>query len=190
MKSKLEIKYGLIIGIGVSLWVLLEFVLGFHGNNIQVGQYSGYFAAIIPIIALWIAVGEKRDQELGGNIRIMQGVKMSALISLLAGIILAVFMVGYITVINPGFIQTATEFQVSKLQEQGYTQAEIEEVVLVSIGFMTAPVQAAAAFFGTLIQGTFIGFIITLIRRRKNYATKVQGGSGPQPPANPPTSRV
>lgn len=186
MKINLEIKYGLIIGLGVAAWIMLEFALGFHGRNIQIGQYSGYVAGIIPIVALWFAVGEKREKFYGGSMTIMQGLKMSFLISLLAGVIMAVFMFIYIQYINPAFIEYGLELQIEALRQQGLTEDEIQAAATFTLGLLTAPVQAAGAFLGGLLQGTFIGFIITLIRRKKKYATKVSGTPNSQPPSNTP----
>lgn len=165
-KGNVELKYGLIIGVGVSFWILLEYALGFHTTKLEIGRYSGYFSAIIPIIAYWFAIREKKNNVYGGSIKISQGLKTSFFVALLAGTILGIFMFSYLSWINPDFIDTSVTNEIEILREQGLSQTELTEAATAMLALLSPPVQGVATFLGSIFQGIVIGFIITLIQRR------------------------
>ena len=162
---KLEYKYGLSIGVGVSCWVMAEFFLGFHTTRLSIGEYSGYIAILIPIIVLWRALSEKRQAS--GSLSYGAAFKSGLIISFIAALFISVFFALYIFAINPRWLDLGLAYERSKLLGLGITEEEIILQTDAMAALYTPQIQIASAFFGTLIQG--IGLSITLaffIRRR------------------------
>ncbi|MDD8017583.1 MAG: hypothetical protein PHP42_04360, partial [Bacteroidota bacterium] len=61
LKNKPEILYGFLCGVAMSVWILIEYALGFHTTSLEIGQISGYFSNLIPIIFIYIALHEFQE---------------------------------------------------------------------------------------------------------------------------------
>src|SRR5712692_6702618 len=122
---KPELKFGLINSAGICLWVLFEYALGFHTTKMNIGQYTGYLANIIPITMLFLAIKERRDKINGGTLTFGQGMKTGIIISLITALITTIFMYIYYTAINPRFIELGIEFEKRRLFESGMGDADV-----------------------------------------------------------------
>jgi len=171
VKYETELKYGLIIGIGVSLWVLIEFALGFHTTRLDIGQYSGYLAIIIPIIALYFGLLDKK-KELKKKFTFGEGVKSGFLMSVFAGLLLVLFFLLYALAINPAWVDNALAFEQVKLIENGATPDQAAEIVEGYAPYMSLPAQLLGSFLGTVIQGTVLSLILVTILRPKKVDKK------------------
>jgi len=156
---KYEIKYGILTGSGICFWILLEFLLGFHTDKMNIGEYSIYFVVIIPLITIYMGIKEKRDGILNGSISISGGLKTGLMISLIAAVITAVFIVVYFNFIDPGFFERGIAYNAEKLLMQKKTGYEITEKL--------RDIKAAFSFVNQLLFGILgtvgTGFIITVI---------------------------
>lgn len=181
-KNTIPLTYGLLIGVLTSIWVLVEFLLGFHNEQYDIGKYSGYFAAIIPIILLWFAIRDYR-KLFKEKFTLKNGLTVSLLTMIVAGIASALFMFSYHSWINPEFGAQAVERQIENLRTEGLTEEELVDIATLQLLFFSPIVQAAITFIATIIQGIFIGLIITLIQKlfnNKPHETHVSGGSSSQ----------
>lgn len=179
-KRYVELKYGVIVGLGICTWMVVEFLLGFHGERMEIGKYSGYFAFIIPLFFYWIALKEKRNRVYNGSLRLSQGLRTSILISILVGLILGGFQIVYYKWINPGFVELAVTQQIDELRAQGLSEEELVTSATGMLVLLSAPAQAIIAFVSSIVEGTLIGFVYTLILKRKTAVVL------PEPPANEP----
>ena len=164
---KLEVKYGLITGGGIALWVLGEFVLGLHTVRLDLGEYSGYLSIIVPIIVFYFALKEKKDKELNGMLSIKQALKSGFLISLVAGTVIALFFYVYPTFINPQWMQLGLEFERNKMIASGVPLEQVLAQIDDLQALYTVPVQMGAAFVGTILQGVIISLAMALVLRKK-----------------------
>ena len=48
---------GLLSGGGAMAWTLFEFAMGWHNQNLDVGEKTGFVAIIFPVIAIVCARG-------------------------------------------------------------------------------------------------------------------------------------
>ncbi len=163
---KTELKWGAIIGFGISLWVLLEFLLGFHTTRMEVGQFSGYFSILIPIFALYFGICEKRDKELAGSLRFVEGLKAGFLMILLAALIITAFFYLYNTLINPGWIEHGMVWQQEQLIASGMNETQVTETMSQLRTIYSLQGQLLGAFLGTLLQGLLLSAVITLWLRK------------------------
>lgn len=160
-------KYGLYISIVSILFILTEYLLGFHNQHFEIGTYTGYLAIILPIALFWFGIREVKALYPNEKLPLSKGIAFSALSSFIAGILLGGFMFVYIKWINPEFVQISAELQAAQLRAQGFTEEQII-AALTNLFILFHPLtQAVVAFLGALIQGCFIGTIITFIQRRR-----------------------
>jgi len=155
---KTEIKYGIITGLFICGWQLIEYSLGFHTDKMHIGEYTTYFVIIIPFITLYMGIKEKRDRINGGHISIGHGIRTGLMISLIATIIMAVFLIVYYNLINPDFFEIGIAYQKEKLMVRGRTSEEIA----LEMGNLKSMFSFVNRFlFGTLGIVTS-GFIISI----------------------------
>ncbi len=155
---KTEIKYGIITGAGICIWLLIEFFLGFHTEKMYIGEYTTYFVVLIPLLTLYMGIKEKRDRINNGQISIGSGIKTGLMISLIATVIIALFLIAYFNYINPNYAEFGVAYQRQKLILSGKSTDEIAGE-LESIKNMFRFINQL--LFGTLgVVGT--GFIISI----------------------------
>jgi hypothetical protein len=163
---KYEIKYGIICGAGISLWIFLEFLLGFHTIRMGIGEYSTYFAVIVPLITTYLGIKEKRDKQYNGTLTLSNGIKTGILISLIAAVIAALFITFYFNYINPGFFEHGIAFHTEKLLVKGKTEKDIQHQlknIRAAYSFIN---QLLFGIIGTLVTGLIISIGFSLILRR------------------------
>src|SRR2546430_1345314 len=95
------LKYGLIVGATGILISLLTYLLGL--DKTDTGEYIKWINVPIMIIAMVMAIKEKREQELGGFIEFGQAFGTATMTILISSVISSVFTYLYLAVINPGY---------------------------------------------------------------------------------------
>ncbi|MEK7584724.1 MAG: DUF4199 domain-containing protein [Patescibacteria group bacterium] len=163
--KKIEVKYGLFIGIGLVVWILLEFALGFHTTRLELGQYTGYAAVIIPIVLLYQGIKEKRDTELAGSMKFGQGVRAGFLMSLVAAPIIGFFFYVFIEFLNPRWLELTFELERAKLLQTGVAAETVSQMLAQIKPIFTVQVQVASAFLGTILQGLGLSVLISALLR-------------------------
>ncbi len=155
---KITTKYGLLCGAGLSIWVLIEFALGFHTVSFEIGQYSGYFSIIIPMILIFSALRDRQEQS-EGPLSWSVGIDTGFRIAFISALFLTVFMFIYRSYINPEWIDALLEWQRKKLILGGATDDEIGRFTDSHRTMNSLPFQIVTGFIGS----TTVGVIITLI---------------------------
>jgi len=149
----IALKYGLILGlIGIIYFILLDF-MGQAQN-----QSWNYLGLIFSIVAFYFAYREYKEDG-DGYMSYSQGLGIGTLASLFSSIISGVFTIVYINFINSSFMENMKQMQIAKLEEQGMSDAQIEQAIPMMEMF-TSPV---AMFIMIIIFGTFFGFLVALI---------------------------
>jgi len=163
---KTEIKYGIITGLIICLWQLSEFLLGFHTNKMNIGEYTTYFVVVIPIITIYMGIKEKRDKFYGGHISISRGIRTGLMISLVATLIVAVYLVFYFNSINPDFLDISIAYQKGKLLSRGKTGEQIS-LEMNRLRFIFSFVnQFLYGTLGLLTSGFIISFALSLFLKK------------------------
>ncbi len=168
--GKIEIKYGIITGLGVSAYVMLEFLLGLHTKYIEIGEFSGYFSAIIPILTLYFAFREKRDLQPGSILPYGKGFLTGLYISIIASFIIAVFFSIYYAYINPDFIKDGAEYARNKMIAMHVSQAKIDQELKDEAEMSRQPMQFFLTFVGTVFPGIMLSLIMVLIMKKKRVS--------------------
>ncbi len=162
---KPEFRYGFIIGLGISLWVLVEFLLGFHTTRMDSGQYTGYLSFIIPIIALYYGLSEKTIKK--PTLSYWQTVKAGMMMVLIAAVIISLFMALYNTAIHPEWVEEGIAYQKQYLEKSNVTAEEIAQAEEAMKVMFSVEIQMIGSFIGVVIQGFFLCLLISWLVRRK-----------------------
>lgn len=165
---QLEIKYGIIIGMAISCWILLEFLLGFHTSRMEFGAYSGYFAIIIPLIGYYKALKAKKKSEAKNFFTIGRGLKSGFTISIIVASVLTVFLYLYTQYLNPNWNELSLNLLAEQMKQSGSTPAEINEIIGAYREILTPRNQAMLQFLGIVIEGLIISLIMAVVIRRKS----------------------
>jgi hypothetical protein len=160
---KTELKYGLITGFGVSIYVMIEYLLGFHTTRPDIGEYSGYFSSVIPIVALLFAIKEKRSRSFGGYISFWQGFITGMVVTVISALIITGFFVVYNEYINPEGTRYISDWRAEQMREQNIS----EDAIAVSIEEYNAMNNPLFIFAGTFLMGLLITAILAFLLRRK-----------------------
>jgi len=161
-----ELKYGLITGAGVCLWIMGEFLLGFHTTRLEIGAYSGYFSCVIPLTTLFLLLKGRRDAAPDGRLGLWSGVKSGLHAAFISGVIVYGFMLVYSNFINPGWLDHALEWRVAQLRADGLAETAIREEIKL-YRQMNGPVGCLISIVaGTTVMGGIFAAGLTLLLRR------------------------
>ena len=125
-----ELKYGLLAGTGVCLWILLEHLLGFHGARAAIGEYSGYFSGLIQLAALFLLL-KTRSAAAGGRLGLGQGVNSGLYASFVAALMVYCALVAYSQLVNPGWLDSTLEWKVAQMRAASLPETYIRQQIVI-----------------------------------------------------------
>ena len=169
---KTETKFGLLMGIGICLWVLIEYFLGFHTSKLHIGQYSIYFVTIVPLLTIYLGLKEKRDLQFNGKISLSNGIRSGLMISLIAAIIISFFLIIYFNYINPQYSEIGVAYYKEKILLSNKTLIQ-QKQELDNINKMFSFInQLLFGVIGTICAGLFISFVVSLYLKKDDSLRK------------------
>lgn len=124
-----ELKYGLLAGGALCLWIYAEFLLGLHTAHSEIGAYSGYFSNLVPLTALWLLL-RKKQAEFGPLFSLGRGLFAGLLMAFVASLVVYVFLVFYNLVLNPGWLDEALKLKVDQLRAAHVPETEIRAQII------------------------------------------------------------
>lgn len=153
---------GLIVGLALVIYSLLLFMTNLSDNKLL--GYISYLILIIGII--WAHQNFKRSGN--GYMTYGEGLGLGTIVSGIAGFISGVFSMLYIKFIDPNLMKAAIQEQIVALQDQGMSQAQIDQVQK-ALSFMQTPVMMVlAAAFSFIIMGFILSLIISAFTKKLN----------------------
>ncbi|MFN0275256.1 MAG: DUF4199 domain-containing protein [Chitinophagales bacterium] len=136
------IRYGLYAGIiGVILFLIS--LVGIKDMSFGSREIFGYIAMIVCLFPIYFGVKHIRDKHLGGVISFKTGLYYGSIIAAIAGILVGILDVIYVTVLNPDFAQEYLDYLVEKAKNSGKPQEDIDKMIARS----TAQMENASPFF-------------------------------------------
>ncbi len=159
---KHAMRYALILsGIGIGFMLIGHYA----GWSMESWSFRLISWAISIATVIWM-LKEFRDVHNGGFLRMGQGVGLSALTGLFAGIITAIFFYFFVTQISPEFVTNIQDKAIEDMSEQGLSDEQIEENMKYAGMFMSAGFMSAMAVIGSVFTYTIIGLIGSAILKR------------------------
>ncbi len=157
-----ELKYGLIAGLSMSLWLLLEFLLGLHGQHIEISAYTNWGTESILIVTLWFFLRHKLTTPYRYWLPVWQGLLFGMLTGLIAGMVTYIYYSFYLQYLNPEWPDLYINWQVAQLRAEPIS----EEKVLVfarSFRWSVTPLGLVTHIIGlNTLLGGLVSCVLTL----------------------------
>ena len=126
-----EFKYGLIIGIGLSLWQLAEHLLGLRVTYQEAALWTTYLSTLIPTAALLLLLRQKQRTAPGQQLSLGQAIASGLTASFLGAMIVFIFLLAYNQWINPDWIDNALTVKVAALRAHHVDEINIRREITV-----------------------------------------------------------
>jgi hypothetical protein len=129
MMKKNVIKYGLIAGLIVSVWMLGSITLCYATGKFEGSMVLGFASMIIAFSLMYPAIKNYRDKQNNGVISFGEAFKMALLIALIGSTMyVAVWLIDYYFFI-PDFMDKYSAHILQKAQSSGASAAEMAEKI-------------------------------------------------------------
>ncbi|HEY0864909.1 MAG TPA: DUF4199 domain-containing protein [Lacunisphaera sp.] len=162
---KPEFKYGLINGAGVCLWITLEYLLGFHTTQPEIGRYTGLLSNLVPLTVLFLLLRKKRAGIYDGRLSLGAGIWSGVLASFVASLVVYSFLVSYTHFVNPTWIDYALEAKVAQQRASGMAEATIQESITFTRNAYTPAGMITSIIVGLTLMGGLFSLVLTLLVR-------------------------
>ena len=124
-----EFKYGLIIGVGLSLWQLAEHILGLRVTYLEAGLWTTYLSTLIPTAALLLLLRQKQRMAPSQQLTLGQAIASGLTASFLGAMIVFVFLLAYNQWLNPDWIDNALAVKVNALRAHHIDEIQIRREI-------------------------------------------------------------
>ncbi|MEY1639759.1 DUF4199 domain-containing protein [Tenuifilum osseticum] len=163
---KHSMNYGLIMGVALIILSLITYLAGIVKPPFWVSIIN--YAIIIGII-VW-GTKKYRDEVLEGAITYGNALGFGVLITLFAGVIVAVFTYIQITLIDPDFVSKMLAIAEEELVKRGMPDEQIEMAIEMQKKFMSPLIMTISSLLGMVVMG-FIFSLITSIFLKKEKSS-------------------
>lgn len=168
---KHSMNYGLIMGAVLIILSLITYLAGVVKPPFWVSLIN--YAIMVGII-VW-GTKKYRDEVLEGAISYGNALGLGVLITLFAGVIVAVFTYIQITIIDPDFVSKILAIAEEELVKRGMSDDQIEMALDMQKKFMTPLFMIISSLFGMVLMG-FLFSLITSIFLKKEKSPFAGGG--------------
>lgn len=152
--------WGLIGGGSAFLWLIAEYVLGFHTwRNAQQAVVTN-FELLIPLWCAWAGLTQVKKRDYNGVITFTQVVKEGFVIAAISAVIAAVGVLIYLGVINPQYTADMVKLAVDKAKTSGESTVKAAEFAAMYYGKQSFIIQT---FLSTIGFGTFFALIVAIV---------------------------
>lgn len=174
---KPSVKSGLYTGLLSGLWVISCFtVVSWFNSSLhlaipawRIRAYSGLFSIIILVVGIYLGIIEAKRQN-GSQITYGGAIKTGVIISIITGVLVALFSFLYCTVINPGYaIYMAKEAEKAMVAAHDSPEKISQQLDKVKQDFSTSS-QVVMALVGQIVVGTISSLIIGKFIRNKKQS--------------------
>lgn len=163
-----EVKFGIILGLGICVYTVIGHLLGFYTNNIQAGKTGDIMVTLLPIMVLYLAIREKRNRN--GSLTMLQGIKTGLLVALISFPISTAFLWVYHHYINPNWLTYILAFEQESMTRAGVSAGEISSRLDRMRSGNSDVAQIVGGLIGTTVLGLILSLIFSLILRGKRAA--------------------
>ncbi|MBI3885605.1 MAG: DUF4199 family protein [Opitutae bacterium] len=158
---RVELKYGLVAGLLMSAWMLVEHLFGVHTVHLSAAPYTGIVGDLIPVVMLHLLLRHQLAALQRYWLPLWEGVLYGAAASLAAALVFYVFLNAYKFFLNPGWVDLQLEWRVAELRAAGAPEAQIREK-LVGLRAAFGPVGLALTIPLYVLAGGAVSALLTL----------------------------
>jgi hypothetical protein len=164
---KIILKYGLLVGVIVGVYMMVEYAIGLHGKYLQYGQYTGYVRYVLLAAGVFIGIRETRGGERTGSIGFWPAVWVGIRISFVAAAVITISELIYIQFVNPGFTDDYVAFTVAKLKTANATVEEINNLLAQAEAWRSTLWQIIFYMGETMLMGAICSLIAAAILKKQ-----------------------
>ncbi len=163
---KIVLTFGFIAGaiVVIMMFLTMPFVLD---GTIEAGQALGYTTMVLALSSIFFAIKSYRDKYSDGSIKFGKAFLIGLFISLIASFMYSAGWEAYMSindVDSQEFMETYTQSQIEKLEENGASQKEIDKVIEDGKYWMRIMTNPFFRFLFTMFGEMFwVGLIVSLI---------------------------
>ena len=174
---KPSVKSGLYTGLLSGLWLLSCFtIVSWFNSSLhleipawRIRAYSGLFSILILVVGIYLGTREVRRQN-SSSITYGEAVNTGIIISVIAGVLVALFSLLYCTVINPGYAAyMAKEAEKAMIAAHESPEKINLQMDKIKKEFSTLS-QVSMALIGQIVVGTISSLIIGIFIRDKKQS--------------------
>ena len=155
--------YGVIIALAVIVLTLILFLL-----NLDQVKGLAWLAYVILFGGLWLGQLNYRNKYLGGFITYGKAVRIGLLISVFIGIIMGIFTFVFYKYINPGGIEEAMLLAEQNMMDQGSTDLEIEQGMMIARKFSSVGMFTFTAIAANILLGLIFSLITAVFVKKED----------------------
>lgn len=163
--GKLELKWGIGIGLANLLWLYLSFFLGLHTNGLLLVQLMALIGFLISVIGYVLALRRVHRAYPEGTFLegVASGIRMSGMVALFA----ALAQLGYFFLIHPEWTDLMVDETSAYYEAQGVSGQDLEEYregARTTFGLRSYLLQSV---LGALFLGVLTTLITMAVLKRK-----------------------
>lgn len=158
-----SIKYGLYTGIAMVLLSLL-----FYALDVKTNSWPQYVSIGVLLAGLIVGTLAFRDKCNGGYISYGRSLGSGVMISLITGVILAIYSYLNSAFLNPEIIEQMMRAGEENMIKQGLSDDQIDQAMGMTTMFMTPVFIAITSFFSMLLWGTLISLLASIFIKKDN----------------------
>lgn len=155
--KKNALTFGLLLGLASIALSVISYVMGVH---LERPWWLSVLGILLMVAFLYQGIKTYKTEN-GGFLSLGEALKVGLAISVIAGIISALYNYVFVTVIEPDFVNQMLDLTREQMLEQNpnMTEEQTEMALNMTAKFMNPTIMGAMAIIFTL----FLGFIISLI---------------------------
>ncbi|MEQ8424716.1 MAG: DUF4199 domain-containing protein [Cyclobacteriaceae bacterium] len=157
------IRYGLILGV-----ISIAYFVTLSTFGVNMTQGVGRWGGLVFTLAIFIMAHKYFKENGDGYMSFGQGVGIAFWASAVSAVISSTFTLIYIKFIDNGFVQALKDQQMEQFQEQGMTDAQIDQAMGFSEMFMTPTAIFIFGIVGGIVMGVIVGLIVSAFTQKKN----------------------
>lgn len=158
--------YAVIMTIIGAVMRLLMYFTGFETEKLAVGQNLGWLGLIAMVVVLAFGIRAVREESPGKYMSYGKGVGSGVLISVLAGLMSAVYNFIHLKFINTQFADYQIELIRAKWEKAGMSATQMEQAEGVTRMMMGPVMQAIMTVIMTVVLGLIISLIASAFLKR------------------------
>ena len=124
--SKLNLKYGIIMGLGFCLYTTIMWLTKLDSTHLKVGKYFDILIILLPISIILIAI--KKENSLS-KLNILQRIFIAIYVSAISFIIYAPFLYCYHNYINPDWFNFVLDLKKEELISTNMSKTQIDTIL-------------------------------------------------------------
>lgn len=122
-----EFLFGLLAAAGMSGWLLLEYLLGFHTRHLALASYTHWGTEIVLLTALYLLLRGELRRLNRYWLPVWEGVWRGLLTSFVAALGFYAFTTCYVLFIHPDWPDLRLAHDVARMREAGVPEEQVRE---------------------------------------------------------------